>query len=36
MEKKYNIKTKNYLFNASEKELKKNENLITQNGYTIL
>lgn len=34
--KKYNIKTKNYLFNASVEELKKNEDLIKQNGYTIL
>lgn len=36
LSKKYNIKTKNYLFNASEKELSQNENLIKKNEYIIL
>ena len=36
LSKKYNIKTKNYLFNASEEELKQNEDLIQKNKYMIL
>lgn len=36
LSKKYNIKTKNYLFNVSKEELKQNEYLIKQNEYIIL